>query len=295
MLKNILNKLPNNLNKFIFFCIPFSVVFSLLVLFLSFSISAFLVAFAVSWVVGIIFFLLDYLKILFIKKKIRIIPIVVALVLITISTVAIVVRYDEARGLSAVFSKEKRITSADELLKCDGNYKNVVLSIDSDSFFKTEYRIEIITSDKNEQNETSGIWDEDQWIDNVISNRELIYQYYVFPIEGKYFVAKVSADTIYRIENSSGAILINGLASSPNGSERKVCEDICKDITKILYSVDRFEGEESTDYFDDLDIIKGESTVLITVENRNLFFERTWIISRYHFKVIQRGKFVGDY
>ncbi len=276
MAKNIISKLFGQLNKnmkaFIVFYIALTILIPIIVLIVSFSFSAAFAVMGINFLTGLAFVLLDVVRCKLIMKKMRIVPIVFAVIITTAFTVAFFRGYNSENGFSAVFSKTKNVEHSIALKKQQGDYKNISINLNTSAFVETDYRVEkVVSNPSNTENENSVYGDDE--INNVISQRIVLYTYYVFPFDGEYFVAKVSENGKKILEQEND-ITINCLASSPTEKDKLACSAICSDIRSIIYSVDHFEGEDNTGYYDDLEKITGVDSVMLTIDIRNLFKER---------------------
>ena len=222
--------------------------------------------------IGLGFVLLEAVRYKLIMKKARIVPIIFAVIITTTFTISFFREYNSDNGFSAVFSKTTNIDHSISLKKQEGDYKNISINLNASAFVETDYWVEkVITPPSNIEGEHSGA--EGEGINNVISQRIILYTYYVFPFDGEYFVAKVS-ESGKKILEQGGDITINCLASSPTKTDKQACSAICSDVRSIIYSVDHFEGETNKGYYDDLKKIVGVDSVMLTIDSRNIFKER---------------------
>jgi hypothetical protein len=280
MIKKFLFGLSENVKKYIYLSGILTILVSVLILIFSFSFSVAGIVLFLGIVFSACFMLLEFLRNKLIQSKCRWIPIIVSICILFVGGVSFMVNYDFEKGMSYIFSRIDTITSSSELLEMNDDYQNISLVLDSDSVFRTSYKVEKIISQNDSGNESgtvSSIWDGDEWIDAVILERVVLYDYYVFPFDGKYFVAKISPEAYEEFFSSHGNVKIQCVVSAPSNAERQTCNSICSDIVSTLYSVDHFEGEGNVDFFEDLDEIKGEASVLLTLDIRNLFWERTLV------------------
>ncbi len=282
MIKRLLDVLPKNLKVFVCFGGIYSIVIFVAMFFTSFSITSALLAFVLNIFSCCFFFFLEVLRKRLVTKRIRVLPILFSVAVVFLATILFSKMYDNDKGLSYVYSHQIEIETADQLLKYDGDYKNALITVNAESFSKTEYGVETVISGKGEtEGETSGIWDDDDGIRDIITDRKVLYEYYVFPFDGEYFVAKISYDAVEHIKSQNGNFSLECLISAPNDSEQSICNVLCNDLRRVIYPVDVFDGESVEDYYEDLDTIKGNPSVLITVEYRNLFFERVYIATSF--------------
>ncbi len=276
MAKNIVGRLfgmlKKNMKAFVVFHIALTVLVPIIVLMVSFSFSAAFAVMGINLLIGLGFALLEAVRYKLVMTKARIVPIILAVIITTAFSVAFFREYNLGNGFSAVFSKTTNINHSIALKKQQGGYKNISIKLNANAFVETDYWVEkVVTPPANTDGDHSGI--EGEGLNNIISDRIILYTYYVFPFDGEYFIAKVS-ESGKNILEQGGDITLNCLASSPSKTDKQACDSICSDIRTIIYSVDHFEGETNTGYYDDLEKIVGVDTVMLTIDSRNLFMER---------------------
>jgi len=276
MIKNTYKKLSNVLKKYSIISLLITTFISLLVLIVSFSFFAFALVLVFGLITTLFFILLDYIKSKSENPRLKIMTVVISILVIFSSSVVFISKTNSEKSLYSVFSRQIKVDNSEKLLKMK-NDQNIILTVDTETVFETKYVVEKVISEKGSEDETSNVWDGDEWIDSVITDRIVLYYYCVFKLDDKYFIAKLSPEIFEQINKQSGKVTINCLAVKPNKSDLSVCNALCDDISTVIYPVDHFEGEGDKDFYEDLEKVVGEKSVIAVADSINLLKDRAHI------------------
>ncbi len=280
MIKNAYKKLSNVLKKYSIISLLITACISLLVLIVSFSFLAFALVLGFGIITTLFFILLDYIKSKCDNSRVRITTVVIAILVIFSSSAFFIFKTNNEKSLYSVFSRQIKVDNSEKLLKMK-NDQNIILTVDSETVFETKYIVEKVISEKGSEDDTSNVWDGDEWIDSVITDRIVLYYYCVFKLDDKYFVAKLAPEIFEQINKQDGKVTINCLALKPEKSDLSVCNAICDDISTVIYPVDHFEGEGDKDFYEDLEKVVGEKSVIAVADTTNLLKDRVHIAASF--------------
>ncbi|MBO7254703.1 MAG: hypothetical protein J6V36_05320 [Clostridia bacterium] len=280
MIKNAYKKLSNVLKKYSIISLLVTACISLLILIVSFSFLAFALVLVFGIITTLFFILLDYIKSKSENSRIRITTVIIAILVIFSSSAFFIFKTNNEKSLYSVFSRQIKVDNSEKLLKMK-NDQNIILTVDAETVFETKYIVEKVVSEKGSEDDTSNVWDGDEWIDSVITDRIVLYYYCVFKLDDKYFVAKLAPEIFEQINKQDGKVTINCLALKPGKSDLSVCNAICDDISTVIYPVDHFEGEGEKDFYEDLEKVVGEKSVIAVADTTNLLKDRVHIAASF--------------